>query len=88
MLMNPPSTLCSDPDRLADKLWTAVNSMDFACKPSVEVEQPVVSQSGSNLRIIFGILSLIKSHINFVELFQINVMFSRRERRFPGVVYS
>ena len=43
MLMKPASTLCSDPDRLADKLWTDVNSMDFACKPSVEVEQPVVS---------------------------------------------
>jgi len=42
MLMNPSSTRCSDPDRLADKLWTDVNSMDFACKPSVEVDQPVV----------------------------------------------
>ena len=32
-----------EPDRLADKLWTDVNSQDFACKPSVEVDQPVVS---------------------------------------------
>ena len=34
-----------EPDRLADKLWTDVNSQDFACKPSVEVDQPVVSDT-------------------------------------------
>ena len=43
MLVSPRSTLCMEPDRLADKLWTDVNSQDFACKPSVEVDQPVVS---------------------------------------------
>ena len=43
LLVSPRSTLCLEPDRLADKLWTDVNSQDFACKPSVEVDQPVVS---------------------------------------------
>ena len=43
LLVSPQLTLCSEPDRLADKLWTDVNSQDFACKPSVEVDQAVVS---------------------------------------------
>lgn len=35
-LFNPTAT-CSEPARLADKIWTEVKSLDFACKPEIEV---------------------------------------------------
>jgi len=35
-------TICLEPERLADKAWTEVNSQDFACKPEVEVGRPKV----------------------------------------------
>ena len=35
-------TICLEPERLADKAWTEVNSQDFACKPEVEVSRPKV----------------------------------------------
>merc|ERR1719427_1899999 len=42
-------TICQEPDRLADKAWTEVNSQDFACKPEVEVVRPrVLGVAGQN----------------------------------------
>jgi len=42
-------TICLEPERLADKAWTQVNSQDFACKPEVEVSRPkVLGKLGEN----------------------------------------
>ena len=43
-------TDCSEPERLADKLWSDVQAADFACKPEIHVPQSVVfSQPGANV---------------------------------------
>ena len=42
LLVSPSTTVCSEPERIAGKMWSKVVSQDFACKPDVEVANPVV----------------------------------------------
>jgi len=42
LLTDPGDTVCSEPERITGQLWSRVTSQDFACKPEVEVTEPVV----------------------------------------------
>jgi len=35
-------TICQEPERLADRSWSQIESHDFACKPEVEIQIPKV----------------------------------------------
>ena len=37
--LSPSPVTCYEPERLSGKTWTEVNSVDFACKPSVRITQ-------------------------------------------------
>lgn len=48
-LYNYPTT-CKDPERLSGKMWETVQSVEFACKPQLEVAQKrVYSKQGDNV---------------------------------------
>ncbi|XP_023330609.1 leucine-rich repeat-containing protein 24 [Eurytemora carolleeae] len=48
--LNNPEPKCFEPDRLADKTWTDVKSLEFACKPTIKVyNRRVYAQSGWNV---------------------------------------
>lgn len=41
---------CTEPERLADRVWSEVSDGEFACKPEIDVPQSVVfSQPGANV---------------------------------------
>ena len=37
--LSPSPITCYEPERLSDKTWTEVNPLDFACKPSVGIQE-------------------------------------------------
>ena len=49
LLIKPSETKCAEPERNSPKMWSSVESQDFACKPEVEVMSPVVvGRAGMN----------------------------------------
>ena len=75
-------TICQEPDRLADKAWTEVNSQDFACKPEVEVVRPrVLGVAGQNAtlhcKIIGNPVRRYKDFFNSIEM-SYNLFFNCR----------
>ena len=48
--LNIPDPKCMEPDRLTDKTWTDVKSLDFACKPTISVSSSTINKYKLSLR--------------------------------------